>query len=284
MVSTVSTDRQVTLIGVDGSVRVLACAEEPWALGPSPGLWGTAPYDVDGRQVGEIPGEQVRGVRALARSFVFPIRVSADTELGVDQALADLGPVLDPRYDTRVIYERADGSRRELSARYSKAGDAVPIEDFGLRTVLVPLIMRASWPFWRSVDSPGTSISDGFNDGYAAGVNQVDVTNNGDVPVWATFKIDGYAEAIEAANLTTGGLWRIRRVVAAGQQLVYATDPRWYAVTLDGYPDHPALDPISVPWPLVPGVNRLLVRGNSDGAGSGVGTFTIEWDEVWQTC
>lgn len=279
--------RTVTLVGVDGTRHVLACSAEPYQLRPNAQLWGTAPYAINSRQVGQIPGERVESVRALARTVVVPVQVEGATELEIDANLGALGAILSPVDDIRLIYRRPDGTERELTARYAGGGDAVQAageSGFLQRHVTVPLIFKAHWPYWRplsgSVDVSGPTT---FSDGRATGSNTVTVTNGGDVEAWPELTITGYAESIEAVNLTTGQGIRVRRVLTATDTLRIDTDKRTFGVYINDVADYPAMDPASEYWPLVPGANVLWFRGNTATGAESIGGFTVRWRELYET-
>lgn len=282
-----SSTRTVTLIGVDGTRHVLACSAEPYQLKPSAQLWGTAPYAIQSRQVGQIPGERVESVRALAKTFVVPIQVEGTTEQEIDAYLGAFGTMLTPTGDIRVIYERPDGTQREISARYAGGGDATSATDdagYLQRHVTVPLIFKAHWPYWRplngSVDVSGPTT---FSDGRSAGSNTVTVTNAGDVDCWPELTVTGYAEAIEGVNLTTGQGFRVRRILTTTDVLRIDTDPRTFGVYVNDTADYTAMDPSSEFWPLVPGPNVLWWRGNTATGAESIGGFTIRWRELYET-
>ena len=279
--------RTVTLVGVDGTRHVLACSAEPYQLRPNAQLWGTAPYAINSRQVGQIPGERVESVRALARTIVVPVQVEGATEAQVDTYLGALGAILSPVDDIRLIYRRPDGTERELTARYAGGGDAVQASaesGFLQRHVTVPLIFKAHWPYWRplsgSVDVSGPTT---FSDGRAAGSNTVTVTNGGDVEAWPELTITGYAESIEGVNLTTGQGFRVRRVLTTTDVLRIDTDKRTFGVYINDVADYPAMDPASEYWPLVPGANVLWFRGNTATGAESIGGFTVRWRELYET-
>ena len=282
-----SSTRTVTLIGVDGTRHVLACSTEPYQLKPSAQLWGTAPYAVNSRQVGQIAGERVESVRALPRTIVVPIQVEGTTELAVDDYLGDLGAILSPVDDVRLVYRRPDGTERELTARYAGGGDAITATDdsgYLQRHVTVPLIFKAHWPYWRAMaGAVGVSGPTTFDDGRAAGSNLVTVTNAGDVECSPEITITGYAESIEGVNLTTGQGFRVRRVLTTTDVLRIDTDDRAFGVYLNDVADYSTMDPASEFWPLVPGPNVLWFRGNTATGAESIGGFTVRWRPQFET-
>ncbi len=283
-----SSTRTVTLIGVDGTRHVLACSAEPYQLGMRAQLWGTAPYAINARRVGAIPGERVESVRALARTIVLPVQVEGTSEGDLDARLAALGAILSPVDDVRLIYRRPDGTERELTCRYAGGGDAVAAagEDGYLQSqVMVNLVFKAHWPYWRSTAAALDVFGpQAFQDGRGAGSNLVTVTNQGDVDAYPEVTITGYAENIEAVNLTTGIGWRVRRILTATDTLRIDHDPRSFGVYLNQVADYTVMDPLSEFWSLAPGDNVLWFRGNTATGAEPIGGFTIRWRENFETC
>lgn len=280
--------RRITLIGGEGVRRVLACSDEPYQLKPDATAWGLTGYALGTRSVGEIPGERLETVRALSRTFALPVQLEGDTEAEIDERLGWLGAVLDPGREIRVQYRRPDGTEREISALYQGGADSFSaVADAGheQRHVVVPLVMKALWPFWRpvanpvAVDGPTT-----FDDGRAAGSNLVTVTNDGDVACWPEFTITGYAEAIEGMSLTSGKVWRVRRILGTADTLRIDTDPRNFGVYLNDVADYTTMDQLSEFWELEPGDNILVFRGNTATGAEPIGTFTIRWRPQFSSC
>ena len=281
--------RTVTLIGANGDRLVLACSTEPHQLGLGGQMWGTAPYAIRSRRVATIPGERVDSVQALPRTFALPLQVEGDSELEIDQALGRLGAILSPSDQVRVIYRRPDGTEREILAYYAGGADALSATaeaGYHQRAVSVPLVLRAHWPYWRAAGTPLLTYGpELFDDGRSAGSNLVTITNGGDVATWPEIIITGYAEGIDVANLTTGEVWRIREILEEGDVLRIDTDPTTFGVYLNGTNFYGASDPISEWWQqgLVPGVNVLLLRGNTATGTEAIGTFTLRWRENFET-
>lgn len=279
--------RTVTLIGADGSRHVLACSDGEYQLGIDAQLHGTAPYALGTRRVGLIPGERLDTVQALARTLVVPLRVEGTSELAIDQAMGALGSILSPRHDVRINYARPDGTERELTCRYAGGGDAVAgFDEAGYlqRWVTVPLVFKALWPYWRDpAASTATHGPEVFDDGRLAGSNLVTVTNAGDVETYPEITVTGYAEGIEAMSLTTGQVWRCRRVLATTDVLHIDTDPRSFGVYLNGVADYTTMDSLSEFWPLEPGENVLLFRGNTATGAEPIGSFEVRWRPQWET-
>lgn len=280
--------RTVTLIG-DGYRHVLACSAEPYQLKPNGQLWGTAPYRISSRAVGQIPGEKVDQVQALPRTFVVPIQVEGATELEIDQRLSHLlGSVVSPKDDILVEYTRPDGTKREISARYAGGGDAVSAtteSGYLQRHVTVPLIFKAHWPYWQSVTAPQVTVGPTtFDDGRTSGSNVVTVTNAGDVACPPEITVTGYAEGVEGVNLTTGQGFRVRRILGVGDTLRIDTDRRTFGVYINDTADYQAMDPRSLYFELLPGPNVLWFRGNTATGAEPIGAFTVRWRELFETC
>lgn len=282
-----SSARTVTLIGAYGTRHVLACSDGEYQLSMNAQLHGTAPYALGTRRVGLIPGERLDTVQALARTLVVPLRVEGTSELAIDQAMGALGEILSPQHDVRFLYRRPDGVERMLTTRYSGGGDAVPAFDeagYLQHWCTVPLVFKALWPYWRQVDaSTATHGPETFDDGRAAGSNLVTVTNAGDVEAWPEITVTGYAEGIEAMSLTTGQVWRCRRILTATDELRIDTDPRAFGVYINGAADYTAMDSLSEFWPLEPGTNVLLFRGNTATGTETIGAFEVRWRPQWET-
>jgi hypothetical protein len=281
-----SSTRTVTLIA-NGVRRVLACSAEPSQLGTGAQLWGGTSYAINSRRVALIPGERVDTVQAQPRTFVVPVFVEGATELEVDQNLADLLADLNPAEDCRILYRRADGAERELVARYPGGGDAVAAAaeaGYLQRHVRVPLVFRAHFPYWRDLTT-GLVVSGPttFQDGRGAGSNEVTFTNPGDVECWPELIITGHAEAIEVTNLTTGGVLRVVEVIPVGSTLRIDADPGSFGVWIDDVEADGAMDTATDWWPLAPGVNELLVRGNTATGAEAIGQFTIRCRPLFES-
>lgn len=280
-----ATDRVVTLVGADGSRNTLMCDEaEPYDLATDSQLWGIAPYDLASEPVANIPGERLGAVTARPRTFAVPIVLNGSTETEVDERIAELGSILSPRRDVTLIYQRADGTTREISARYLSGANALNVNRTQQRHVKAPLVFRAFWPYWRSTTSAieewGPSP---FDDGRAAGSNNIEVVNSGDVVTWPEITITGHAEAIEFLSLNTGQVFRILEIIEVGSTLRIDTDPRTFGIYIDDVFAQTVVDPISEFFPLVPGPNRLIIRGNSNGTDP-IGDFVVRWREQFETC
>jgi hypothetical protein len=105
----------------------------------------------------------------------------------------------------------------------------------------------------------------------------------GDVPAWPEITINGNAENIECANLVTGQVFRIVRVLPGNETVRVDTDPNTFGVYLNNWQGFPTvMDPYSEFWPMVPGLNRLVFRAITFGANP-LGTFTIKWREEFGT-
>jgi hypothetical protein len=284
--------RTVTLIA-NGVRHILACSTEPYALGMDAQLWGGAPYSVTTRRVAQIPGERVETVQAGARTIIVPVLIEGTTELEVDQRLGTLLAELSPVTDVRLVYTRPDGTERELTARYTGGGDAVSATSasgYLQRHVRVPLVFTAHFPFWRSTSAaPTTAGPTTFQDGRGAGINNAVWTNTGDVDVWPEFTVTGYVENVEVANLTTGQVWRVMEIIDTGDTLTIETDPARPGVYLNGalawnIAGRQVLDPISELWPLVPGENVILFRGNTATGAELIGNLTARWHPLFESC
>jgi hypothetical protein len=286
-----TSQRTITLIGADGTRRILACSTDPYQLGVDAQLWGTAPYAHATRAVAGIPGERIDSVQALPRTFALPVEVSATTELGIDQQLAALGELLDPAHDVRIRVRRSDGTEREISARCTSGRTAIAAlarNGVDTRNVRVPLVFTAHFPFWRETTaSPLQSGPTTFQDGLGGGINTATVTNPG-VTCWPDFTATGYAENLEVMNLTTGQVWRVLEILQVGATLQVVTDPRSAGVYLNGVlawnvAGVEVLDPLSELWPLLPGPNEIQFRANTPTGAEAIGQLTIRWHPIYET-
>jgi hypothetical protein len=269
----------VTLVGADGSRSVLACSDEPYQLGPS-SIWGVGLWSVESRAIGELPGQTIDTVRAEARTVTVHVVITG-TEAEQDDAVGELGRILSPTDDCRIIYARPDGITRELTALYVGGGDAIVIRHNRQRAVRLPLVFRAHFPFWRSATGPSVLANETF---VGQGLpNPVTITGQGDVPSWPVITVTGPAQNIQGMNMVTGQTWRITEVIAAGQTLRIDTDPREVGVWVDDIADAGILDPTSELWPIMPGLNYVTMSARGDGVG-GIGTFSIRWQVLFDSC
>jgi phage-related protein len=275
--------RTVVLYGAHGQVRVLVCdAAGPMDLTPDSGLWGVTGVEYGTRKVVGSPGERVETVRRSPRTFSVPVLISGSSELQVDQFLGELESILDPSRDVRLVFRRPDGSSREIAARYLSGAESLAVKSARHRDIKVPLVFRAHYPFWRSSD--GLRVhTETFEDGAFANSNYVQFYNNGDVPAWPEITINGNAENIECANLVTGQVFRIVRVLPGNETVRIDSDPNTFGVYLNNWQGFPTvMDPYSEFWPLLPGLNRLVFRAITLGRAP-LGTFTIKWREEFGT-
>ena len=278
--------RNVTLIGADGSRHTIVCdVGGPYQLGTSGQIHGVAPYAFTSRRLGIIPGETLDSVRAQPRVFAVPLLVQADDELGIDQRLAALGGILDPDYDCRVVYERPDGTEREITARYTSGGEATIVEHHRRRFVRVPLVFTAYFPYWRAVGSDNLFGPTAFIDALGGLQNDVVITNNGDVDTWPIFTVTGYTNQLEIIHPASGSVIRFAEILEAGQTLRIDTDPRQRAVEVDGANAYyPGIDPVTRFFSLHPGDNDIYVRGLTLDFTQALGGFTIQHRDLFETC
>jgi hypothetical protein len=278
--------RTVTLVGADGSRHVLACSAEPYQLKLDGQLWGNASYAFESRRVANLPGERLEDVHVMPRTFTVPIEVVGTTELDVDQRLAALGSILSPSADCGIIYRRADGSTRQITARCIAGADtlqAIARSGPTQRQVAASLVFRAYFPYWTSLDFDDPSYSASFNDALGAGFNSFDLTCSSDVETWPEVTITGPVQNIHGANLVTGQVWRIVEVLNPGQVVRIESDPRRPGVWLNDVYRFDMLDTASALWPLVPRLNRLMFRGTSVGV-SPIGSFGLRWRNLHESC
>ncbi len=271
--------RTVTLYGAHGQVRTLVCAaNSPIDLTTDSGLWGIAPVEFATRRVIGAPGEKIESQRRSPRTFAVPVLLSGKTELEIDQLLGELESLLDPERDVRIVFKRPDGTQREITARYLEGAENITVKHAKHIEVKVPLVFRAFYPFWRSGEGL-RGLGQTFADGGFANINPLYLINEGDVRAWPEITITGNAQNIECANLTTGQVFRIVRILPANETVRIDTDPQTFGVYLNNWQGFPTvMDPYSEFWPLEPGVNILLFRAVTLGV-EPLGTFNITWRE-----
>ena len=279
--------RTVELVGADGSRHTLACDPiADYQLGTKPGLHGLTGYTIESRRIANIPGERPGIVHAEPRTFPVPIVVKG-TEAEIDTALGALARILSPLRDTRIIYTRPDGTKREISARCLNA-DIVDLAHFKSPGAKVPLVFRAFDPFWRATVENENSTSGTLVDYSAASdSNALEITNNGDVEAWPEITIVGPAQNIEAVSLETGKVWRIIRIIEAGETVRIETDPRRSASVWlnDDLNWAEVMSPtVAEFWPLVPGMNRIVLRASSVPPSAAMGDFDIRFVERFDSC
>jgi len=191
-----ASERTVTLVDADFNRHVLVCSGEPYHLRTDAAIHGLAPYAVSSTAVADIPGEVVGQVKALPRQIAVPILVKATDELTVDEYLGNLGRVLQPKEPCSIIFERPDGTVREIVARYTSGGEAVNVPTYQTTHVVVRLIFTAFDPYWRSITTPEKTYTEPFENGFFALMNSFYLDNEGDVPVWPTWTFTGAAEGV----------------------------------------------------------------------------------------
>lgn len=256
----------------------------PYHLGPAPSLWGLPPHSFASSRVADIPGEQLEDDHAEPKLFGLPVLVMADSEAELDERLGDLGPILNPAVDVRVVFEREDGSAREITARCYDGADRIQVESKDRLFARVPLVFKAFDPYWRATNEDASEFVDDFNDGLVGGVNAVDLVNGG-VLAWPEMTVDGPIENVELASLETGQTIRVLEVLDPGDQLRIVTDPAKRGVWWNGDLRWDVVSQVETElWPLLSGLNRLKVRGVGPGGGGTIGQFRFRWVERFHTC
>lgn len=284
------TETEVILVGNDGTRHNLITACAPYALAQRATIRGMATWDVTSRIQGpNIPGEAITQIRAAARTITVPLIVNstAGTELGLDTSIADLPGHMSPEQGPcSIIYQRADGTQREITAYYTGGADRLEIVDLSLyRHTVAPLEFRALNPFWRDVNSTqGTIATTTFPNGALALADHLTVTNTSDVTTWPSWTFTGPLENIEIGSVTTSQLFRIDEIIPAGSTVRITTDPADRSVWLDDDLRWDILDPIAAElFPLNPGPNILVLAAVYGTTVTG-GTYTANWPLLWETC
>lgn len=289
--------RNVTLIGGRyGERKTIVC--EPAArfqMRANAQLWGGPPSTVLGRRIGSLPGEVHDGVRIEPRIFAVPLLVQATSEQDVDDALQELAGILDPTCESpcRIVYQRPDGSAREIFAWYESGGARANVRYGESRYVRVPLVFKAQRPYWRSTTDSESNIGGTIPDAWFASSLHLQLTNPGDVDTWPRWQFaainGGTMRNIEVFSLDAGRSFRLPNTFAINDVVHIDTDPRAQAVELNADPAYQnIMDPISQFFPLRPGVNDLIVRARGDfqnGAATGIlPEYQVFWRAVYQTC
>ncbi len=288
---------EVTLVGAQGHRYDIVSTCRPYSMiqgdnfrGVERGgtLRGVGPWDITTRELGpDVPGETITHIKAGARTIVIPMVISADTEIGHEQALAFLSPVLNPTIGPcDIVYRRADGIERSITATYTGGADSLHIENLAQRRFTVAnLTFRAHFPFWRQIDSIDGTSTGTFNNGRFAGENVFDVTNIGDVDTWPEITVTGPCENIELANLTTGQVVRIIAELDIGETVRLVTDPARRSAYYESVERWDIFDPTQIePWRLVPGVNRMVFRAVWPIEATSGRTWDMRWPIWWETC
>lgn len=276
--------RTVELVGGDGSRHTLVCSDEPYAMAPGANIWGGGMWEHDSSVVANIPGERLDNVRAGARTFAIGI-VIVGSEYVQDERLGDLHRFLRSDRDVRVIYTRPSGTKREIVARCINAGNQTTLDTWKDPAAKVTLVFKAFDPYWRTVDAEIRSADFVFQDGFYALANAVEVVNDGDVNTWPRLIATGPVQNVHFTNLEVGATFRLKQVIDAGSVCRIETDPRHRNVWVNDSVNWRAVDnTLNESWPLVPGLNRLLVRGLSSPAPGPIGSFRVEWTPLYESC
>lgn len=279
--------RTVTLVGADGSRHVVACPNgAALQLGPAPALWGIAPHAFASSRVANIPGERLDDVHPVPRIIPLPIKVFGSDPDDLDTQLGALGSILSPDLPVVIEFDRGDGTSRAITVHCVDGADQVVVDDYEEDVARLPLVFKAFDPWWRAIDADAAEYEAVFADGLLAGSNAVELTNVSDVPrVWPEIIITGQIVDVSMGNLETGQVIRVNATIGVDDELRIVTDPARRDVWLNGSRDWSVIDQeVWEPWPLVPGLNRLVVRGYGTGGGGAIGSFKLRWSPRFQTC
>lgn len=278
--------RTIELLDVDGIPIVLSVHDAgPYELAGGSRLHGRSPHRINTRRLGRIPGETRESTEVLPKRFAVPVQVQGTTEQEIDERLGDLSARLSATVDHRLVYTRPDGTTRQITAAYEGGSELTSVQHRDKRFVVVPLQFLALFPYWRQVGVDVEKQVAPINDGYAAGANVITINNLAEIDeTWPEWIITGHAENIEALNRTSGLLWRITEVVPLGSELRIDTDPKSFGVWLDDVELFEAADAYSQWWPLLPGVNDIIFRANSNAGVDPVGQVTVRWRPLFESC
>lgn len=274
----------VTLIGADGSRHVLACGDGPLWLGTSPTLWGDTAYSFTSTRVADIPGHRLDDAHPEPRLFGLPVKIIATTPGELEAQLRALGAILAPDRPVRVQFTPdGGGGTREIVAHCVDGQDQLAIPDFEETAVEARLVLRAFDPWWRSTTSDQSVVAETFLDAQQGFENPVDIVNGSDVPaVWPEFVINGPIEKVQIGSHETGRVLIVHAILTINDSIRIVTDPARRDVWVNDERDWFVLSNRSQFWPLVPGLNRVIVRGFD--AGTSPGNFEIRWTERFRTC
>lgn len=275
--------RTVTLIGADGGRHTLACGDGPLWLGTGSTLWGDTSYSFSSTRVADIAGERLDDAHPSPRLIGLPIRVIASTPTELETELRALGATLAPDRPVRVQFTRDDGGTREIVAHCVDGQDQLTVAAYDETATEARLVLRAFDPFWRSTDADQSLVSETFLDAQQGLENPVDIVNGSDVPaVWPEFVINGPIEKVQIGSHETGRVTIVHAILTVSDSIRIVTDPARRDVWVNGERDWFVLSNRSQFWPLVPGLNRVVVRGFD--AGNSPGSFEIRWAERFRTC
>ena len=274
-----------SLWGSDGERWDLTDCDSTTQMGASiHGAHGLPPMEIASSRrynlpAGEHRGEAYAGARTLTVRLVLKARSRDDLADEIDR----LALSLDPRWgDCRVEVERDSGESRSIFVTYTGglAGD-VRLDERGRWSTRITL--KAHDPFWLSslrpevrIDLPVTGSGseltdwddpavdwddlnvpwDGFDSG-SAGVASFVSHNVGTAECWPIWEIDGPAETVRLANMTTGEAWLWEGTMLTGSMLV---DFGKRLILVNGVNGWPGLKATRDWWPLRPGPQFIVVE------------------------
>lgn len=276
--------RKLTLVGNDGTRVDLN--GPPFQVGHDVVLAGGPPVDVGERIAPGIPGALVGQVRHLPRDVILPLDVLGDDATELDERVAEFVRLADPtRGPVRLVAERADGSQRELLCYLVGGHEALTVRTAWASHVRMPIRLRALDPYWRAVsehihtfeqdvfdnnasptafDAPVPFDSlipfDGVD---AQGVAILKIVVSGDVETWPRFEVIGPGSSVEAANISYPSakkVWRFSAPLGSGDVLTIDSRPGVRSVLVNDLNRYGDLSNDSHLWPLLPGVNHVVVR------------------------
>ncbi len=281
-----ATTHQLRIIGPapDFARYSIVGCPAPYTLSQGSTVRAVGRNRVTSRSVGAtIPGETVTNVRARPRDIAVPVVIHGETEADLENAINSLDGFLNSiEGPSRIVWTRAAGNEREITAHYLTGAETIRIVDLdNHRHVEAQLVFRAHFPYWRDFAGEHIGSVGTFLDSAGAGITHTTLTNDGTIRTWPQIIIDGPCENIELANVATGQVLRVTEILAVGQTVRIQTDPRFRAVYLDDVWQPSVLDPSRADmWPLLPGDNPIVLSARSPGD---AGAWQISWQRLYDS-
>jgi phage-related protein len=244
------------------------------------------------------PGSVFRNVVHAPRDFTIRVVTTAADEAAVRTALRSLVSSMDPtRGEGTLRVTSPLGDVREIGCRY-KSGLEVEesIDNGGPQSQLADITFHAFDPYWRDASDSSQTFEIGAAPVFfpifpiqltsSQIVASATVTNDGDVPAWPVWTIQGPGSVITLRNTTTGRVTVLEEtVLGAGESIVIDTRPTHSSPTgktitkQDGTNLFSDLTPQSALWELVQGTNSIQLE--MAGAIVGASSLTMSWRRKW---